>query len=146
MRQLLFLVILGATTWSCEKEDDCAEDQNGKLNGDCARVFVDAAEYKSDGSTYEEFFIKYRLGTGVPAIFIKDADGLVEKGTYTEEDGAYYSGGVYFNIDMEINISQVDRKAEGGSTIWGNFHFEGTDEFERVLELSGSFNEVVLPD
>tara|TARA_B100001245_G_C22824735_1_gene396776 strand:+ start:647 stop:1099 length:453 start_codon:yes stop_codon:yes gene_type:complete len=140
------LLAIGFIICSCGKDNDCPEDKNGKLNGDCTKVFVDAIDYKSDGETFEQFFIKFRLGTGVSAIFIKDSNSLIEKGTYTEEDEAYYSGGVYYNIDMEINISKVDRKPEGGSVIWGDFHFEGTDEYGRDLELSGFFDEVVLPD
>lgn len=144
LRQLLAIVILGAAAWSCEKEPECPDEYNGKLEDRCARVSVDALTYKSDGETYEEFFMGFRLGVGVSNIFVKDADGLIEKGTYTEEDGAYYSGGTTY--EMEVNITKIERKDEGGSLIWGNFHAKGVDTNGNALDVSGSFDGVVLPD
>lgn len=144
LKHLIAIVILGAAVWSCEKEPECGEEYNGKLGDRCSKVDVDYRGYKSDGETYEEFFMGFRLGVGVTTIFIKDADGLVTKGTYTEEDGAYYSGGT--TSEMEVNITKVERKQDGGSLIWGNFHAIGWGNSGRGFDVSGSFDGVVLPD
>ena len=138
LRQLLAIVILGAAAWSCEKEPECGEDFNGKLGETCARVSSPRSE--SDGETYEEIFIDFRVAGGVGTLFIQDLDGLIEKGTYTEEDGAYYKDVSPYVI--EVNITRLNRNEDGGK-IWGNFHVRGQYQ-GTAYELTGSFNEVIF--